>query len=121
MRLKDKLALHRFVILKIKFAVLKDGRCFVNVNDVLELREAFEKYAKSMTVVMPIQDLRKEDIEFFRNELFNYKGKQKLSFCIKNPMDNSMIELVSMQYQVNINQDILEVFRGLNKYEVYLN
>ena len=44
-----------------------------------------------------------------------------ISFCIKNPVDNSMIELVSMQYQVNINQDILEVFRGLNKYEVYLN
>ena len=121
MRLKDKLALHRFVILKIKFAVLADGRCFININDVLELRDAFEKYAKSMTVVMPVQDLRKEDIEFFRNELFNYKGEQKLSFCIKNPMDNSMIELVSMQYQVNINQDILEVFRGLNKYEVYLN
>ena len=113
--------MHRFVILKIKFVVLADGRCFININDVLELRDAFEKYAKSMTVVMPVQDLRKEDIEFFRNELFNYKGEKKLSFCIKNPMDNSMIEFVSMQYQVNINQDILEVFRGLNKYEVYLN
>ena len=50
MRLKDKIAPQRFVILKIKYSVSQDGRCFVNVNDVLELRDAFDKFAKSLTV-----------------------------------------------------------------------
>lgn len=123
MKLKDKLALHRFVILKIKYAVLQDGRCFVNVNDVLELSEAFERFAKSMTVVVPVQDLRQEDLDFFREKLLNekYKGEHKLSFCIKNPADDSIMELMSIHHRVNINEDLLEIISQLNKFEIFLN
>lgn len=121
MRLKEKLAVHRFVILKIKYAVLPDGRCFINVNNVLELKDAFEEFAQSMTVVVPIHDLRKEDIEFFKNNILNNSGKQKLNFYIKNPTDNTVVELVSLQHSIEINQDMMEILHRLNKYEVFLN
>ena len=121
MRLKDKIAPQRFVILKIKYSVSQDGRCFVNVNDVLELRDAFDKFAKSLTVVMPVQDLKKEDIEFFRNEILTNKGEHKLSFYIKNPEDNSIIELVSMQHKIRINDNVLKMIHKVGRYDVFLN
>ena len=52
LRLRDKLDLQRFVILKIKFSISKDGRVFVNVTDVIELKEAFEKYCPSWRCVL---------------------------------------------------------------------
>jgi len=121
MRLKDKIAPQRFVILKIKYSVSQDGRCFVNVNDVLELRDAFDKFAKSLTVVMPVQDLKKEDIEFFRNEIITNKGEHKLSFYIKNPEDNSIIELVSMQHKIRIDDNVLKMIHKVGGYDVFLN
>ena len=121
MRLKDKIAPQRFVILKIKYSISQDGRCFVNVNDVLELRDAFDKFAKSLTVVMPVQDLKKEDIEFFRNEILTNKGEHKLSFYIKNPEDNSIIELVSMQHKIRIDDNVLKMIHKVGRYDVFLN
>lgn len=121
MRLKDKIAPQRFVILKIKYSVSQDGRCFVNVNDVLELRDAFDKFAKSLTVVMLVQDLKKEDIEFFRNEILTNKGEHKLSFYIKNPEDNSIIELVSMQHKIRIDDNVLKMIHKVGRYDVFLN
>ena len=121
MRLKDKIAPQRFVILKIKYSVSQDGRCFVNVNDVLELRDAFDKFAKSLTIVMPVQDLKKEDIEFFRNEILTNKGEHKLSFYIKNPEDNSIIELVSMQHKIKIDDNVLKMIHKVGRYDVFLN
>jgi len=121
MRLKDKIAPQRFVILKIKYSVSQDGRCFVNVNDVLELRDAFDKFAKSLTIVMPVQDLKKEDIEFFRNEILTNKGEHKLSFYIKNPEDNSIIELVSMQHKIRIDDNVLKMIHKVGRYDVFLN
>ena len=50
------------MIFKLKFAQVKDGRVFVNVNDVIELQEAFERFAKSISLVMDVLNFRKEDI-----------------------------------------------------------
>ena len=121
MRLKDKLEVQRFVIMKIKYSQGKDGRVFVNVNEVLELKEAFEKFAKSLSVVVPLDSLRQSDIEFFRENIIQNQGEQKLNFFIKNPEDESVLEVVSMQHKININENLLEVIHQINNYEVFLN
>ncbi|MGL6037296.1 MAG: DNA polymerase III subunit alpha, partial [Soonwooa sp.] len=122
MKLKEKLEVQRFVILKIKFAQVKDGRVFVNVNDVIELKEAFDKFAKSMSVVVSLDSLRQTDIDFFKNSFLGHDyGDQKLSFCVKNPEDNSVIELVSMQHRIKINDELLSIVHDVNNYEVFLN
>lgn len=121
MRLRDKVDVQRFVIFKIKFSQANDGRVFVNVADIIDLKDAFEKFAKKMTVVVDINDLRKEDIEFFKKNFIENKGEQKLNFYVKNPSDNSTIELMSMKAHVEINGDILNVINEMQKYEVFLN
>lgn len=121
MRLKEKLEVQRFVILKIKFAQVKDGRVFVNVNEVIELQEAFERFAKSISLVMDVMDFRKEDLEFFRDVLERNKGDQKFKLYLKNIEDDSHIELQSMKYSVDLNGDLIKEIQLLNKYEFYLN
>lgn len=121
MRLKEKLEVQRFVIFKIKFAQVKDGRVFVNVNDVIELQEAFERFAKSISLVMDVMDVRPEDLDFFRTVLDRNKGNQKLKFFIKNIDDDSYIEVQSMKHSVDLNGDLIKEIQLLNKYEFYLN
>jgi len=121
MRLKEKLEVQRFVIFKIKFAQVKDGRVFVNVNDVIELQEAFERFAKSISLVMDVMDVRPEDLDFFRTVLERNKGNQKLKFFIKNIDDDSHIEVQSMKHSVDLNGDLIKEIQLLNKYEFYLN
>ena len=121
MRLRDKIDVQRFVIFKIKFSQAKDGRVFVNISDVIDLKDAFEKFARKMTVVVNLQDLRREDIEFFKNNFTENTGEQRLNFFIKNPEDQSTIELMAMKAHIEINGDLLEVIHEMQKYEVFLN
>lgn len=121
MRLRDKVDLQRFLIFKIKFAQVNDGRIFVNVIDVIDLKDAFEKFAKKMTVVVDLDDLRKEDLQFFRKNFIENQGEQKLNFYVRNPEDHSVLELMSMKAQIDINGNLLEVIHEMQKYQVFLN
>ncbi|ROI10536.1 DNA polymerase III subunit alpha [Chryseobacterium sp. H3056] len=121
MKFRDKIDVQRFVIFKVKFSQANDGRVFVNITDVTDLKEAFEKFAKKMTVVVDVNDLRKEDIEFFRNQFGEHKGEQKLNFFIKNPADESQIEVMSMQTMIQVNGDLIGVFNEMQKYQIFLN
>lgn len=132
LRLRDKLDVQRFVILKIKFSVvggkkdkdgttINEGRVFLNVVDVIELKEAFEKFAKSMTVVMDVNDLRQSDLEFFRKILDENKGENKMHFYVRNPLDESHLELHSMIANVDLNGNLLKVFGEKSKYQIFLN
>jgi DNA polymerase-3 subunit alpha len=121
MRLRDKIDVQRFVIFKVKFSQSSDGRVFVNVAEVIDLKDAFEKFAKKMTVVVDINDLRREDIEFFKTNFINSNGEQQLNFYVKNPDDHSTMELISMKAKVDINGNLLEIIHEMQKYEVFLN
>lgn len=132
LKLRDKLDVQRFVILKIKFSltagkkdkegkVLSDGRAFVNITDVIDLKEAFEKYAKSVSLLVDINDLRKDDVDFLLKTFEEHKGEKKLHFFIKNPEESSHLELVSLRTMIDVNGDLLEIFGKENKYEFFLN
>jgi len=121
MKFRDRIDVQRFLIFKIKYVQVSDGRVFINVSDVFNLKEAFEKFARSLTIVMDVNDLRKDDLDFFRENVFQSEGKQKLSFYVKNPEDGSHIELYSMKSHVDLNGDLLEIFNQGQKFEVFLN
>nr|WP_243464484.1 hypothetical protein [Riemerella anatipestifer] len=121
MRLREKLALQRFVIIKIKMVISKDGRVFVNINEVIDLKDAFEKYAKSLSIVADITDIRRADIEFFQNDLLSHQGEHKLSFYLKNPNDETKLELPSIQRKINISAELLYKIQEYNKYQIFLN
>jgi DNA polymerase-3 subunit alpha len=121
MRLRDKIDLQRFLVFKIKYAVLADGRVFINVTDVLELKQVFDQFVKSLTIVMDVNDLRKNDIEFFQKYFIKGEGTQKLSFHFNNPEDNSQMNLVSLKCGFKLDGDILELISQEQNYQFYLN
>lgn len=121
LRLRDKLDLQRFLIFKIKFSISKDGRVFLNVNDVLELKEAFDLFAKSLTVVMNIQDLRREDIEFFRKTFVRKDGNHKVCFYLSNKIDGTFLELSAVQGKVTIDSQLMTETNLLKRYEIFVN
>ena len=121
LKFRERIDVQRFLIFKIKYVKAKDGRVFVNVVDVYDLKEAFEKFAKSVTVVMDVNDLRKEDIQFFRDHLYSNEGKQKLSFYLKNQEDNSNVEMYALRCMVDLDGDWLKMFHRMQKFEVFLN
>lgn len=121
MNFRNKIDLHRFVILKVKFTISKDSRVFLNVTDVIELKEAFERFAKSISIVMELNDLRQEDIDFLNKISQNHQGEQKLQFYIKNPEENSHIEVTSLRTTIAVSGDFLTIFGQKSKYEFFLN
>ena len=121
MKLRDKIDLQRFLIFKIKYAVLSDGRVFINVVDVSELKDVFNQFVKSMTLVMDVNDIRREDIEFIKNNFMNEEGAQKLSFSIRNPEDESCMELISLKCALKLDGDMLGLIAQEQKYQFYLN
>jgi DNA polymerase-3 subunit alpha len=109
------------LVFKIKYAVLADGRVFVNVVDVSELKQVFEQYVKNLTVIMDVNELRKEDIEFFKQNFTKGDGAKKLTFSFKNPGDNSQMTLVSTKCNFTINGNMLESMIHEHSYQFYLN
>ncbi len=121
MKLREKIAKDRFVIVKMKFTQGSEGRVFTNVTDILDLKDAFEKYAKSLSLVIPINEINKTDLEFFKTQLLTEKGEHKLNVYLKNPLDNSFIEARAMQQSININYQLIEKINEFGKFEIYLN
>ncbi|NAW50892.1 DNA polymerase III subunit alpha [Elizabethkingia argentiflava] len=122
MHFREYLGEHRFVIFKLKFAPSKDfDRLYVNVTEVIDLREAFDRYAHQLSLVVPFNAVDEEDIEFFRRTFTRNKGVHKLNFYLKDPVDNYFVELTAMQTTVNINTEILQLLHEYKKYELFLN
>ena len=105
MKLREKIAKDRFVIVKMKFTQGSEGRVFTNVTDILDLKDAFEKYAKSLSLVIPINELNKTDLEFFKTQLLTEKGEHKLNVFLKNPLDNSFVAVSYTHLDVYKRQD----------------
>ena len=121
LRLRDRLDLQRFVILKIKFSIAKDSRVFVNVTEVFELKEAFDKFAKSLSLVLDVVHVRREDFEFLKRVFAEFPGEQKLKFYLKDSRDRSHMELSSLSAKVEVSPVLLSRLKGENRYSFYLN
>ena len=121
MKLREKIAKDRFVIVKMKFTQGSEGRVFTNVTDIMDLKDAFEKYAKSLSLIIPINELNKTDIEFFKTQLLAEKGEHKLNVFLQNPLDNTFVEARALHQTININNQLLEKIHEFGKFEIYLN
>lgn len=121
MRLREKLDIQRFVVLRVKFSISKDGRVFLNIVDVFELKDVFENFAKSITLVMDIDDLRKEDVAFLMEHFNEQNGTSKLQFYVKDKDNHSHMELNSISFHVDINEEMLSILSKQSRLQFYLN
>ena len=125
MKFRDKIDRDRFLILKLKYAVSYNKErgfgIFVNVCDVLDLHDTFGRFAKSLSVVVDIHDLRPEDLEFFKENFTGKAGEGKLSFFIRNSAEGSHIELDALKTTVDISGNLLQLFSKHKHYDFFVN
>jgi len=122
LRLKSKIYQHKFVIIKIKFSPSKDfNRLYVNISDILELKNVIEKNVKNISLIVPINELNNNDLIFFKQNFLNQNGEHKLNFYMKNPNNDDYLEVSSTNVSLNINSEILEKIKSYKKYDFFLN
>ncbi|MFC6268774.1 DNA polymerase III subunit alpha [Frigoriflavimonas asaccharolytica] len=121
MRLKDQLDVQRFVILKVKFSISKDHRIYLNVTDVIELKEALEKFAKSISVVLDVQHFHTDDALFLKKNLMGKNGEGKLKFYMKNEDNNSFMDLETSTKTLSIDQNLLQILNNQQNFKFFLN
>lgn len=121
LKLKDRLDLHRFVILRIKFSISRDSRVFVNISDVYDLREAFEQFAKGLSLILDADTLSSRDVSLIKKAVEENPGEKKLRFYLRNLQDGSHMETASQSQKIEVSSTLLSQLKGEGSYELYLN
>lgn len=121
LRLRDKIDLQRFVIIKIKFSIAKSGRVFVNITEVCDLKEAFEKFARKLCVVVDADVVKESQILSLKERIFQYPGENKLHIHLKSATLEKDVELKASQVGVHITRDLLQVIGENSSIEFFIN
>lgn len=122
MSFRDKLAKGRFIICKIRFSPSRDfDRMYVNVAEITEMKDVFEKYAEGLGLVVPYNMLNKGDLQFFSQTFEKQKGDKTLSFFIEDSSGKNFLELNSLQSKIVIDDGLLRTLEDYQKYRIFLN
>jgi DNA polymerase-3 subunit alpha len=111
LKMKHLLEVDSFVYIKAKVESRYDAPDQMNlrVNSVTLLNEVFEKFTKSITVALSLQDVTKENIDFIRTLAKKHKGKNLLRLQVKDEEEKLSVELPSKKFRV----EAKEFSRGL--------
>lgn len=121
MKLRDKIDLHRFVMLKFRFSIAKDGRVFLNVSDISDLYEAFDSFAKKLSVVIDLLDFNPEDLQFLKEMVTKNTGEKQLAVLVKGQAQKVQeMELPAAKQGIRITPEVVAQLGG-SKFEFFLN
>jgi DNA polymerase-3 subunit alpha len=111
LKVKHFLEVDSFVYIKAKVESRYNAPDQMNlrVNSVTLLQEVFEKFAKTITVTLSLQDVTKENIDFLHSLAKKHKGKNLLRIQVKDEEEKLSVELPSKKFRV----EAKEFSRGL--------
>ena len=81
----------------------------LKILNICMLSEVMDKYANTMTLVMPLQNINDEIICKLNSFLIKNKGNSNLKFIITDDKENITIELPSRKFKININTFIKSI------------
>jgi DNA polymerase III subunit alpha len=102
LKMKGLLEVDSFVHIKAKVESRYDAPDQMNlrVSSVTILQEVFEKFSKSITVTIPLQDVTKANIAFLQTLAKKHKGKNLLRILVKDEEEKLSVELPSKKFRV---------------------
>jgi DNA polymerase-3 subunit alpha len=102
LKVKHFLEVDSFVYIKAKVESRYDAPDQMNlrINTITLLQEVFEKFAKSITVSLSLQDVTKENIDSLHTLAKKHKGKNMLRIQLKDEEEKLYIELPSKKFRV---------------------
>ena len=101
-KMKLLLGVDSFVYIKAKVEERSNAVDQINLRviSVTLLQEVFEKFAKSITVTLSLEDVTKENIGFLNSLAKQHKGKNQLRIRVKDEEEKLCIELPSKKFRV---------------------
>lgn len=119
MRLKEKIDLHRFVMVKYRFTISKDSRVFLNVTEIHDLDDVFKNFAKKISIVLDIDELKDGDVRLFHEIVREYEGKHKISFVLKE--GEQSVEFLAKEGGIDLRAEMVENLRNKTGFQFFLN
>ncbi|SDD85513.1 DNA polymerase III subunit alpha [Riemerella columbipharyngis] len=123
MKFREYMGLQRFVVFKIKYSFsARNEQVYVNISEVLNLKDVFDKYAKSISIIMEARGIERKDIDFIKKIIKNYEGESALKIYLKaeNPTEKNL-ELMSKNNSILINNDLIKEMKESEQYEFFLS
>lgn len=121
LKLQQKIDLQRFLIFKIRFIMSKDSRVFINIYDVCELREAFDDFAQSLSVIVNVEQFIEEDVIALQEIANASNGTKKIKFILRDKIQNVDLELFSSKVSVEINSELISTLSNNRRFDIFLN
>lgn len=84
------------------------------------LSEVLEKYAKTISVILPISDITDETIGKLTGILTSSKGNSTYKFIIVDESENNTVELNGNKFKINIS-DFVKILSKLTDLTFRLN
>jgi DNA polymerase-3 subunit alpha len=115
LKVKHFLDVDSFIFIKARVESRYKAPDQVNLRiiTVTLLQEVFEKFAKSITVSLSLQDVTKENIDSLHSLAKKHKGKNPLRIQVKDEEENLCIELPSKKLRVEAKSFAQELSEAL--------
>lgn len=122
MKFKNKIDDMRFLVFKIVFSPsFANDNVYINLMDVQELSEVFEKWAKILVLKLDYQSADKQLIQQVKTLLDLNLGSKKLSFQIDIPEKLERIDMNSANYKIEIQSNLIKELAKIPSINVFLN
>jgi DNA polymerase-3 subunit alpha len=111
LRMRHFIDVDSYVYIKARVEARMDNPDQLNlrISSVTLLQEVFEKFAKSITVTLALNEVTKEHIDFLQSLAKDHKGKNQLRIQVKDEEEKLNVELPSKKFRV----EAKEFSRGL--------
>lgn len=115
LKVKHFLEVDSFVYIKAKVESKYNAPDQLNlrINTINLLQEVFEKFARSITVSLSLQDVTMENIDSLRSLAKKHKGKNLLRIQVKDEEEKLCIELSSKKFRVEAKEFSRELSESL--------
>jgi DNA polymerase-3 subunit alpha len=113
-KMKFLLGVDSFVYIKARVEERSNAVDQINLRviSVALLQEVFEKFTKSITVTLSLEDVTKENIGFLNSLAKQHKGKNQLRIRVKDEEEKLCIELPSKKFKVEAKAFSRELIRA---------
>ena len=91
------------------------------INNIRLLSEVKDESVKSITLSFPIEQLTANIVEDLMEYVRNNPGKSKINFNIRDVEQEFTLSLVSLDYSINITQELIDFIKSLDGFEYKLN
>jgi DNA polymerase-3 subunit alpha len=93
----------------------KNGEAEFKIRSVELLSDIREKQCSGIEIDFPLESLEKETLKQIKSVILDNPGKQTLKITVSDKAENINLEMLSRNYQVEINDNVLHLLEAIDE------